>query len=227
MTVQPGVLTQQQTFANQEKRELEEKIVAALKAGVLTAVDLVGLRIQAMPSQIAVGAQFPDISLSRLVKNPNTGDSYVVHFNTFHEVAQGKSVIYFFPKAFTPVCTQTHLPSLVKAADVFASLKIKVFGVAVNTRDEMFHWQQAHDLFSTVKMIPDYLGQLTEGVGLGMDKCVTRNLGFVAQRGGIFVEDGVVKYVTVEPDSSRCVQTDPEELLKTLVKLGLVQENKV
>ena len=111
----------------------------------------------------------------------------------------GKKVVLFaVPGAFTPGCSNTHLPGYVVNAD-----KIKAKGVdsiicmSVNDAFVMHAWGEAQNAEGLI-MLADGNGDLTEALGLSLD-ARGHGMGQRSQRFAMIVEDGTVTSLNVEP----------------------------
>ncbi len=115
------------------------------------------------------------------------------------EIFGGKKVILFaVPGAFTPGCSNTHLPGYVVNAD-----KIKAAGVdtiaclAVNDAFVMGAWGKAQNA-DELLMLADGMGEFTAALGLELDASGF-GLGTRSQRYALIAEDGVITHLNVEP----------------------------
>ncbi|MFV8819453.1 peroxiredoxin [Haliea sp. E17] len=111
----------------------------------------------------------------------------------------GKKVVLFaVPGAFTPGCSNTHLPGFVVNAD-----KIKAAGVdtiacvAVNDAFVMGAWGKAQNA-EEILMLADGMGEFTAALGLELDASGF-GLGTRSQRYALIAEDGVITHLNVEP----------------------------
>ena len=108
-----------------------------------------------------------------------------------------KTVLFAVPGAFTPTCSQAHLPGYVANAD-----KIKAKGVdsivcvAVNDAFVMDAWGQ-HGNAEELVMAGDGNGEFAKALGLEMDG-TGFGLGTRSQRYAMIVDDGVVSKLAVE-----------------------------
>jgi peroxiredoxin len=156
---------------------------------------------------IQVGSTLPEVDFSLLengeVTNPGT-----------NELFTGKRVVMFaVPGAFTPTCSQAHLPGYVTLAD-----KIKAKGVdsiiclSVNDAFVMDAWGKACNAEDII-MLADGNGYFTKQVGLDMN---TGNFGGMRSlRYSMLVEDGEVVKINVE-DPGRFDVSDAETMLNSL-----------
>ena len=118
---------------------------------------------------------------------------------TTEEVFAGRKVILFsVPGAFTPTCSNKHLPGYVKQAD---ELKAKGVGqiacLAVNDVFVMDAWSKAHVDYGTVVMRDMGNADFTKKLGLELD-ATKHGMGIRGQRFSLVAEDGVVKSLNVE-----------------------------
>ena len=117
---------------------------------------------------------------------------------TTNELFGGRKVVLFaVPGAFTPTCSQAHLPGFVVNAD-----KIKAAGVdsivclSVNDAFVMGCWGDEKNA-SELVMVGDGNGEFTRAVGLEMDGSAF-GMGTRSQRYAMIVDDGVVTKLAVE-----------------------------
>ncbi|HSW87052.1 MAG TPA: redoxin family protein [Rhabdochlamydiaceae bacterium] len=156
-------------------------------------------RVQMMHSPIKIGDRIPNVKLSGLAPDGET----VENFSTKEELGNGFAAVFTGLKASHSVCSKEHFPGLVKTAEAFENLDIKLFYLTVNTREELFALCQQHDPDHRIMPIPDVGGDFTFLVGLGTDKYAT-HLGFAAQRSAIFLQNGKVLDIQIEEDSETC-----------------------
>ncbi len=156
---------------------------------------------------IAVGATMPEATLSTLAD----GEMQNLHTTTLFN--DKKVVVFAVPGAFTPTCSQAHLPGYVALAD-----KIKAKGVdsiiclSVNDAFVMNAWGKANNA-DEILMFADGNGDFTQKIGLDMD---TDTFGGIRSvRYSMLIEDGIVKAINIE-DPGRFEVSDAETMLKLL-----------
>jgi peroxiredoxin len=140
---------------------------------------------------IAVGDKLPNVDLYRMgAKSPEKVSS--------RELFAGKKTVLFaVPGAFTPTCSQAHLPGyVVKADELLAKGVDQIVCLSVNDAFVMNAWGQQQNA-GKILMIADGSGDFTRAVGLEMD-LGARGLGQRSQRYAMVVEDGVVTHLNVE-----------------------------
>ncbi|HEX9608787.1 MAG TPA: peroxiredoxin [Candidatus Paceibacterota bacterium] len=128
------------------------------------------------------------------------------------EIFKGKKIVVFsLPGAFTPTCSSTHLPGYEAKYDEFKKLGIdEVYCLSVNDAFVMNQWAK-HQGVKNVKMLPDGSCEFTRGMNMLVKK---DDLGFGERswRYSMFVDDGEVKKVFIEPGFSNDCPSDPFEV---------------
>lgn len=118
---------------------------------------------------------------------------------TTDELFGGKKVVVFaVPGAFTPTCSNQHLPGFVEHADAIRAKGVDdIVCLSVNDAFVMDAWGKAHGTGEKVRMIADGNGDLAKALGLDFDGSGI-GFGIRAQRFAAIVEDGVVTKLAVE-----------------------------
>lgn len=114
------------------------------------------------------------------------------------EVFKGKKVVFFaVPGAFTPGCSNTHLPGFVVNADAIKSKGVDTIAcMSVNDAFVMGKWGEAQNA-EEILMLADGNGEFTRELGLEMDAS-GYGMGTRCQRFAMIVEDGEVTHMAVE-----------------------------
>ena len=82
----------------------------------------------------------------------------------------GKVALFAVPGAFTPTCSDHHLPGFVmRAEDLKAKGVDRIVCISVNDPFVMGAWGQDQNVGSSVVMLADGNGEFTEAMGLTMD----------------------------------------------------------
>ena len=117
---------------------------------------------------------------------------------TTGELFGGKKVVLFaVPGAFTPTCSQAHLPGYVANADEIKAKGVdSIVCVAVNDAFVMDAWAADRNAEELV-MAGDGNGDFTAAIGLEMDGRGF-GLGTRSERYAMIVDDGVVTKLAVE-----------------------------
>ena len=156
---------------------------------------------------INVGDKIPSVTLKQLTPEG------VKEFTT-DEIFRGKKVVLFaVPGAFTPACSQRHLPSYVDNA---ANLKAKgideIACVAVNDAFVMGAWGKEQKTEGKVRMLADGSGDFARALGLELD-LTKGGLGVRSKRYAILVDNGVVKSLSVEAQQPGQVEASSAEAM--------------
>lgn len=135
---------------------------------------------------IAVGDKLPSVDLYRMgEKGPEKVSS--------EDLFSGKKTVLFaVPGAFTPTCSQAHLPGYVTKADELLAKGVdQIVCLSVNDPFVMDAWGKAQNADDSIQMIADSNGDFTRGAGLELDM-TARGLGVRSHRYAMIIEDGVV-----------------------------------
>lgn len=122
-----------------------------------------------------------------------------------------KIVVFSLPGAFTPTCSSFHLPGYEAAYDELKRLGVdEVYCISVNDAFVMYQWW-IHQQVSKVQYLPDGSGTFTKEMGMLVKK---DNLGFGDRswRYSMYVEDGIIKKMFIEPGISDNCPIDPFEV---------------
>jgi peroxiredoxin len=141
---------------------------------------------------IAVGDKLPDVTLK--VPSPEGPKSV----QSAEVLGKGRVVLFGVPGAFTPTCSDYHLPGFVLRAE---DLKAKGVGtiacVAVNDAFVMGAWGEARGVGDSVLLLADGSADFTKAMGLEFDLSAA-GLGTRSRRYAMVLQDGVVTDLAVE-----------------------------
>lgn len=148
---------------------------------------------------IAVGDRIPDIQVMTF------GASGPAPVQTGDVLGSGKVVLFAVPGAFTPTCSDYHLPSyLIRNDELKAKGVDSVVCISVNDPFVMGAWGEAQHVGDQVMLLADGNADFTEALGLTMDGSGF-GLGTRSQRYAMVIEDGVVTTLQVEPGAGLTV----------------------
>ena len=158
---------------------------------------------------IQVGDRIPDATLRVMT---GEGPKEI----TTAEIFDGKKVVLFaVPGAFTPGCSNTHVPGyVISYDDIVAKGVDTVACLAVNDAFVMGAWsadQNAENLL----MLADGTADFTNALGLELDMSGF-GLGIRSKRYSMIVENGVVTALNVEPDGAGIDVSTAEKILEQL-----------
>jgi glutaredoxin/glutathione-dependent peroxiredoxin len=159
---------------------------------------------------IKVGDKIPRMTLKQLT-------SEGVKEVTTDEIFRDKKVVLFaVPGAFTPACSQRHLPGYVdRAADLKAKGVDEIACVAVNDAFVMGAWGKEQRTEGKVRMLADGSGDFARVLGLELD-LTKGGLGMRSQRYSMLVDNGIVKSLNVEKQPGQVDVSSAEAMLKAL-----------
>jgi len=141
---------------------------------------------------ISVGDRIPDVTLRTMT---NDGPAAV---GSEEALGKGKVVLFAVPGAFTPTCSDHHLPGFVlRAEDILAKGVDSIACIAVNDPFVMGAWGQVQGTEGKVLMLSDGNGEFTAALGLELDGSGF-GLGTRSQRYAAIIDDGVITELMVE-----------------------------
>ncbi|KAJ7528597.1 hypothetical protein O6H91_15G009600 [Diphasiastrum complanatum] len=161
---------------------------------------------------IAVGDKLPEGELSYLDKAGNIQTIKV------SDLTQGKKVVIFaVPGAFTPTCTQKHVPGFTQKADELKAKGVDTIAcVSVNDVFVLKAWGESLAVDDKILLLSDGSAEFTKALGVTLDLTgKPQGLGLRSRRYALLAEDGVVKVLNLEEGGSFTVSS-AEEILKAL-----------
>lgn len=134
--------------------------------------------------------------------------------HTTAELFKDKTVVLFaVPGAFTPTCSNSHLPGYVALADKIKAKGVdSILCVSVNDAFVMQAWGQAHNA-DEIRMLGDGDGSFT--IALGLDKDTGSFGGTRSMRYAMLVKDGVLEKLNVE-EPGKLEVSDAQTLFEQL-----------
>uniref|UniRef100_A0A7N0V2C2 Glutaredoxin-dependent peroxiredoxin n=1 Tax=Kalanchoe fedtschenkoi TaxID=63787 RepID=A0A7N0V2C2_KALFE len=163
---------------------------------------------------ISVGDKLPDATLSYF----DAADE--LQTVTISDLTKNKKAILFaVPGAFTPTCSQKHVPGFVEKAGELRSKGVdSIACISVNDAFVMKAWKKDLGVGddSDVLLLSDGNGEFTKAIGCELDlsdKPV--GLGVRSRRYAMLVEDGVVKVLNLE-EGGAFTSSGADDMLKVL-----------
>lgn len=156
---------------------------------------------------IATGDRFPDVTIK------TNGPEGPEDLNTGDFLTGRKVVLFAVPGAFTPGCSNTHMPGFVVNADKILAKGVDAIAcLSVNDAFVMGAWQRDQNA-EAITMLADGNAELTRALGLEKDAS-SAGMGVRCQRFAMIVDDGVVKYLGI--DAKGVEQSSAETVLAQL-----------
>ena len=141
---------------------------------------------------IAVGDKIPDVKVQ--VPGPNGPEAA----QTADLLGKGTVVLFGLPGAFTPTCSDYHLPGFVLRADDLTAKGVDTIAcVSVNDAFVMKAWGEANHVGDKVLLIADGSAAFTKELGLDVD-LTGGGLGVRSKRYAAILKDGIVTDLAVE-----------------------------
>ena len=143
-----------------------------------------------MPIQI--GDRIPDVTLRTVAAGREREIST-------RELFQGKrAVLFAVPGAFTPTCSDYHLPGFVEHAGEILAKGIDLIAcVAVNDHFVMEAWGKAREVGDRILMLADGNGDFARAMDMVLDAS-RFGLGTRSRRYSALIDDGVLKALHVD-----------------------------
>ncbi len=159
---------------------------------------------------IQVGDRLPATNLKRL-----TADG--IKDVSVAELTQGKKVVLFaVPGAFTPTCSEKHLPGFLQEASALKAKGVdSILCVAVNDPFVMSAWDKASGIDGKIELLSDGNAEFTKALGLDFDASAA-GLGTRSKRYAMVADDGVIKTLLVEDVPSQADKSSAQAILASL-----------
>ncbi len=142
---------------------------------------------------IQVGDKLPSGTLRRL------GEGGIDEISTDDLFGGKKVVLFAVPGAFTPTCNDAHFPGYLIQNDNLREKGVdSIVCMAVNDPFVMAAWGKALNVGGRVDLYADGNGDYAQALGLTLDLSFI-GLGTRSARFALLADDGVVKYLGVEP----------------------------
>ena len=116
-----------------------------------------------------------------------------------HKAAAGKTIALFaVPGAFTPTCSNQHVPGYVAQADALKAAGVdEIWCLSVNDAFVMGAWARDQKTANKVRMLADGDAAFAKATGLTLD-LNGKGLGLRSNRYSMLVKDGKVASLNVE-----------------------------
>ena len=153
------------------------------------------------------GSRVPAVVLAHLENNA------IRTVSTAELFAYGQAVIMGIPGAFTPVCTQLHIPEFVQSADrLIAAGYSHLVCIAPNDPFVLDAWAQRVDPKSKLEFYSDGNLKFTRALGL-LEQVPHHYLGWRSSRYMMVTSEGVIQRLRVEKDATDYRCTRPQQFL--------------
>lgn len=159
---------------------------------------------------ISVGDKLPAVDLTKVTADGPAGISG-------DELFGGKTVVLFgVPGAFTPTCSEKHVPSFLGEAEALKAKGVDTIAcVAVNDPFVMDAWGKDRNVGDKIVMLADGSATWTKAAGLELD-LNELGLGIRSQRFALVAKDGEVTYLAIEQNPGELDAASADKLLAAL-----------
>lgn len=159
---------------------------------------------------ISVGQKLPDAKFKTM-----TADG--ARDLTTADVFAGKKVVLFgVPGAFTPTCSNNHLPGYLENHDAILAKGVDTIAVvSVNDHHVMTAWARFTGGEGKLLFLADGNGDFAKATGLDMDMSMG-GLGLRTKRFSMIVEDGTVTALNLEESPGKAVTSGAAAILEQL-----------
>jgi peroxiredoxin len=159
---------------------------------------------------IEVGDRLPAVNLKQL-----TADG--IKDVSIAELTGGKKVVLFaVPGAFTPACSEKHLPGFLDQAEAIRAKGVDaIVCVAVNDPFVVSAWEKARNVGGRIQMLSDGNAEFARALGLHFDGSGF-GLGTRSKRYAMIVEDGTVRTLLIEDVPSQTEKSSAAAILAAL-----------
>jgi peroxiredoxin len=144
----------------------------------------------------------PDANFHTRVRNDALNGPNPFEWKTLSsdDLFAGKQVILFaLPGAFTPACSENHLPAYERLHDNFKAEGIdSVICLAVNDAFIMYQWALSQQIEKTF-MLPDGNGEFSRKMGMLVERS-EQGLGMRSWRYSMLVNDRTIEKLFIEPE---------------------------
>lgn len=128
-------------------------------------------------------------------------------------LAEGLSIVFAVPGAYTPTCHNHHLPGFVHMADRFREYGVsRIICASVNDHHVMRAWAKDQHALGTIGFIADFDASLAHALGLERDLNAA-GLGTRFVRSAMLVRDGVVRELLLDDEPGKLARTSAANIL--------------
>ena len=155
--------------------------------------------------KIKEGEKLPDSKVFILEKEHK-------EISTKEILNKDKVILFGLPGAFTPTCSNKHLPSFLKSTEQLKKKNIeKVFCISINDPFVMEAWGKSFNLNDQLTLLADVKGNFTKSIGAEFN---WRGWGMRSKRYTMLLDNGVIKKIVEE--EGKCELTAAENFLKEI-----------
>ena len=114
------------------------------------------------------------------------------------ELSNKKIVLFGVPGAFTPTCSEKHLPEFINSISAFRKIGFDdIYCLSVNDKNVMKAWLLSHSNSEQIIGIADGNAEITKKLNL-LENKTSSYMGFRSSRFAMIVENNLIKEFFVE-----------------------------
>lgn len=159
---------------------------------------------------LTVGEIIPDVPLTAITTDgPIEMDR--------HALFDGKKVVLFaVPGAFTPTCSNDHLPGFIHHAEAIKAKGVDTIAVlAVNDHHVMSAWREASGAGDAVLFLADGSALFTKAADM-MSDSTAFGMGIRSQRYVTIVDNGTISQISLESKPGQAIDSGAEAVIAML-----------
>jgi peroxiredoxin len=159
---------------------------------------------------VSVGDRLPETTF--FIMGPDG-----LEMRTTSEIFAGRKVVLFgVPGAFTPTCTNNHLPGFLEHRDAILAKGVdEIAVVSVNDVFVLNAWAEHTRGKGRITFLSDGVAEFAKAAGLDMDR-TSVGQGIRLKRFSMIVNDGVIETLEVEDVPSEATATGAARILEAL-----------
>ncbi|TYR31870.1 peroxiredoxin [Mesorhizobium microcysteis] len=159
---------------------------------------------------ITVGQKLPDVTFRTKTEDGTK------ELSTAEMFAGKKVVLFGVPGAFTPTCSNNHLPGYLENYDAILAKGVDAIAVvSVNDVFVMGAWARFTGGEDKILFLADGSGDFAKATGLDTDLSA-RGLGLRSQRFSMIVDDGTVTALNIEEVPGQATNSGAAKILEQL-----------
>ena len=155
--------------------------------------------------KVKVGDKLPDVKVFLFETDPKEVSIKKI-------IGVEKTILFGLPGAFTPTCSQKHLPGFINASKKLKEKGIKnVVCISVNDPFVMNAWGKSQNLNGEITLLADVKAEFTKKIGADFN---WRGWGLRSTRYTMLLDNEVIKKLVVE--EGKCELTSAENFLSEI-----------
>ena len=159
---------------------------------------------------ISVGDKLPEATFKTMT------DDGAKEIGTADIFPRKKVVLFAVPGAFTPTCSNNHLPGYLENRDAILARGVDTVAVvSVNDVHVMGAWARFTGGEGKILYLADGSGEFAKVLGLDLDLSAG-GMGLRSKRYSMIVEDGKVTALNIEDKPGQAVESSAAKLLEQL-----------